>query len=200
MVALQNQFNKMSVSATVPETTPSANSTFTRALAAFNRQNQQPTYSRQQTTTQQPLMITEEMKTAVQQLINVLPHHPDTASGQMAYAAQLAQWNKKWGENTRVTQETGYPLKPGTAAIASSECFACGTHGHNGWNCPLPMDHVERLSRKESAWRAIVSRTLGTYNRAAATPISLIINNSYEEQRGWIEELVEQQGKADGST
>ncbi|KAG0696996.1 hypothetical protein DFH29DRAFT_782892, partial [Suillus ampliporus] len=55
---------------------------------------------------------------------------PDTTTGQTAYATQLAQWNMKWGENTRVTQETGYPLRPGTATIASSECFTCGTHGH----------------------------------------------------------------------
>ncbi|KAG1760236.1 hypothetical protein EDD22DRAFT_781433 [Suillus occidentalis] len=199
IAALQNQFNKMSISATAPSNIPSTNSAFTRVPMAFNRQSQQPTYSRQQVTAQQPFVITEEAKSAVRQLINVLPHHPDTATGQMAYTTQLAQWNAKWGENTRVTQDTGYPLKPGTAAIASSECFACGTHGHNGRNCPLPMDHAERLSRKESAWRAIVSRTLGAYNRAAATPISLVINNCYEEQGGWVEELVEQQGKVDGS-
>jgi hypothetical protein len=47
------------------------------------------------------------------------------------------------------------------------------------------------------AWRTIVSKTLGAYNRAAATPISLIINNGYEEPRGWIEEEIEQQGKVD---
>jgi hypothetical protein len=90
-------------------------------------------------------------------------------------------------------------LKPGTAAIASSECFVCRTHGHNGRNCPLPVNHAERLTRKEAAWRAIASRTLGAYNRAAATPISLVINNGYEEPRGWIEEEIEQQGKVDGS-
>jgi hypothetical protein len=29
----------------------------------------------------------------------------------------------------RVTHEMGYPLNPGTAVIASSECFACGCTG-----------------------------------------------------------------------
>ncbi|KAG1830077.1 hypothetical protein DFJ58DRAFT_671694, partial [Suillus subalutaceus] len=114
--------------------------------------------------------------------------------------AQLAQWNAKWGEGARVTQEMGYPLKPGTAAIASSECFACGTHGHNGRNCPLPSDHTERLTRRESAWRAITSKVLGAYNRATATPISLVMNSKYEETQAWIEEIPEQQGKVDGST
>ncbi|KAG0699449.1 hypothetical protein DFH29DRAFT_788411, partial [Suillus ampliporus] len=55
---------------------------------------------------------------------------PDTTAGRTAFATQLAQWNTKWGEHTHVTHETGYPLKPGTAAIGSSECFGCGTHGH----------------------------------------------------------------------
>jgi hypothetical protein len=41
----------------------------------------------------------EEMKTAVQQLINMFPHHPDTGVGQIAYTAQLAQCNAKWGES-----------------------------------------------------------------------------------------------------
>ncbi|KIK33851.1 hypothetical protein CY34DRAFT_98916 [Suillus luteus UH-Slu-Lm8-n1] len=71
----------------------------------------------------------------------------------------------------------GYPLNPGTAAIALSECFNCGTHGHNSRNCVLPADHTERLSRKEAAWRAIVSKALRPFNRATATPISLITNH-----------------------
>ncbi|KAG2355743.1 hypothetical protein BDR07DRAFT_1425244 [Suillus spraguei] len=138
------------------------------------QQNLQPPYSRQPATPQQPRVVTDEMKTAVRQLILMMPHHPDDAMGHAAYAAQLTQWNTKWGESTRVTQETGYPLKPGTAAVASSECFACGTHGHNVHNCPLPLDHAERLTRKESAWREIVSEVLGVYNRATATPILLV--------------------------
>jgi hypothetical protein len=52
---------------------------------------------------------------------------------------------------------------------------------------------------KESAWRAIVSRALGAYNRAAAIPISLVTSNNYETQGAWIKEIMEQQGKVDGS-
>jgi len=199
ITALQNQLNKMSLSSTMTPPTPAANSTYSRAPVIHGNQSQQPMYSRQATTAQQPLVITEDTKTAIRQLIQALPQQPDNAAGQAAYAAQLAQWNAKWGENTRVTHETGYPLKPGTAAIASSECFACGTHGHNGRNCPMPADHAERLSRKEAAWRAIVSKVLGAYNRATATPISLVMNSEYEEAQAWIEEITEQQGKADGS-
>jgi hypothetical protein len=202
IAALQSQFNRMSINPTTPPTLPTANNTYNRVPAATNRQNAQPMYNRQPATTQQPLVVTEEMKTMVRQLVQTMPQHPDSAAGKAAYRAQLAQWNTRWGENARVTQETGYPLKPGTAAIASSECFACGTHGHNGWDCPLPPNHEERLTRKEAAWRAIVSKTLGAYNRATATPISLVMSNGYEETQleAWIEEIPEQQGKADGST
>jgi hypothetical protein len=45
----------------------------------------------------------------------------------------------------------------------------------------------------------IVSKVLGVYNRATATPISLVMNSEYEEMQAWIEEITEQQGKADGS-
>jgi len=144
-------------------------------------------------------MIMEEMKTMVRQLVQAMPQQQDNVVGQAAYVVQLAQWNAKWGESAQVTQETGYPLKLGTAMIALSECFACGTHGHNGQNCPLPSDHMERLTHKESAWRAIVSKALCAYNRAAAIPISLVMSNNYETQGAWIEEIMEQQGKVDGS-
>ncbi|KAG1819819.1 uncharacterized protein BJ212DRAFT_1229853, partial [Suillus subaureus] len=55
---------------------------------------------------------------------------PDTPAGNTAHTMQIAQWNMKWGENMRITHETGYLLKPGMATICSGECFACGTHGH----------------------------------------------------------------------
>jgi hypothetical protein len=100
MATLQSQLNKMTLNAPAPSATLSTSNTFTRVPMALNQQNQQPTYSHQQATAQQPFIITEEMKAAVRQLINTLPHHPDTGAGQAAYAAQLAQWNAKWGEST----------------------------------------------------------------------------------------------------
>jgi hypothetical protein len=143
----------------------------------------QPTYSRQPTTAttpQQPIIITDELKANVRLLITSFPHHPDTPGGHAAHAAQIAQWNAKWGESTRVTHETGYPLKPGMATICSGECFLCGTHGHNSRSCMLPQGDVARLERKEAAWRAVSSRVLGAFNRFTATPISLVY--AYEDE------------------
>jgi hypothetical protein len=200
--ALQKQLNQMSINTTNSTTTPQSNSGYARAPASQNRQNAQSTYSRQPsntTTTQQPVVITDELKTSVKRLIAAFPHHPDTPAGNAAHTTQIAQWNTRWGESTRVTHETDYPLKPGTAAICSGECFACGTHGHNSHSCILPPGDAARLERKESAWRAVSSRVLGSFNRFSATPISLVINDGYETMSAWIEEVPEQQGKADGS-
>ncbi|KAG1734563.1 hypothetical protein EDD22DRAFT_787862, partial [Suillus occidentalis] len=202
MDALQNQFSRMSVNTPNSPTAPSTTSAYTRIPGTQANQNTQSTYSRQPATAaaSQPFVATEELKTSVRQLVASMPHHPDTPAGNAAYGSQLAQWNAKWGEATRVTHETGYPLKPGTAAIGSSECFACGTHGHNGRNCQLPLDHAERLTRKEAAWRAIVSRVLGAFNRNRATPISLVVNYVPQQPTAWLEELIEQnEGKVEGS-
>jgi hypothetical protein len=96
ITSLQNQFSKMSLSS--PTTTPTTNA-YNRTPVTHNNQAMQPTYSRQPTITQQPLTITEETIAAIQQLVQASPHHPDNAAGQAAYAAQLAQWNTRWGEN-----------------------------------------------------------------------------------------------------
>ncbi|KAG2050052.1 hypothetical protein BDR06DRAFT_892644 [Suillus hirtellus] len=184
--ALQNQLSRMSINSQTLSNIPQTNST--------------PNFSHQPTTAPQPFTITDEVKNSIRQLITSLPHYPDNPAGHAAYNTQISQWNAKWGEGTRVSHETGYPLKPGTAAIASSECFACGTHGHNGRNCTLPVNHVERLSRKEAVWRAIVSKVLGTFNRATAMPISLVLNQFTQPASAWIEEVVEfSEGKEEGS-
>ncbi|KAJ8580333.1 hypothetical protein M405DRAFT_890492 [Rhizopogon salebrosus TDB-379] len=125
--SLQNQFARMSIRPT-PPVAPTA-STYTR-MPTQQIQRAPQSFSRQPAP-QEPLLITAEMRTAVEMLIANLKHHPNTVVGNAAYATQVTQWNTKWGVAARVTAETGYPLKPGTAAIGSGECFACGTHGHS---------------------------------------------------------------------
>ncbi|KAG0704416.1 hypothetical protein DFH29DRAFT_802033 [Suillus ampliporus] len=137
IAALQSQLSRMSLSSPTPPSAPLINNTFTHVPMMQTHQN----------TPQQPPAITKELKTIIRQLVNIYPQHPDNPSGHVAYTSQVAQWNAKWGENTRVTHETGYPLKPGTAIIASNECFGCGTHRRNSCNCPLLLDHKERLTR-----------------------------------------------------
>ncbi|KAG0704812.1 hypothetical protein DFH29DRAFT_801177 [Suillus ampliporus] len=192
---LQNQLSRISVNTLNPPIAPSGGNRYTRTPAT---QNPQPTYSHQPTTTtapQQPMTVTDEMKANIRLLITSFPHHPDTTAGRTAYAAQITQWNVKWGENSQVTHETGYLLKPGMAMICSGECFSCGTHGHNSHNCVLPPGDTARLERKEAAWRAASSRVLGAFNRFTATPISLVYAYG-NEQFG---EGEQSEGKGDGS-
>ncbi|KAI6013435.1 hypothetical protein PISMIDRAFT_105424, partial [Pisolithus microcarpus 441] len=53
------------------------------------------------------------------------------------YSAQLTAWTAKHGEMTPIMEHTPYPLRPGTAAICSGECFRCSSHGHGSRNCPF---------------------------------------------------------------
>lgn len=200
--ALQNQFSRINIGMSNSPIMQSTTNAYARVPMVQTCQNAQSTYTHQpnSTTTSQPLVIKEELKASVRQLVASILQHPDTPAGNAPYTSQVAQWNARWGEATRVTHETGYPLRPGTAAIGSSKCFVCRMHGHNGHNCQLPIDHAERLTRKEAAWRAIVSRVLGVFNRNIATPISLVINHIPQYSSAWIEELPEHmEGKVEGS-
>ncbi|KAG2033052.1 hypothetical protein BDR03DRAFT_802058, partial [Suillus americanus] len=113
LTALQNQNNTVMCMPTIQAT-----------------QHLQPMFSRQLASAPQLLVITEDLKNTTRQLISSFVHHPDTPMGHAAYMSQITQWNAKWGEYMKVIPETGYPLKPGTTAIASSKCFNCRTHGH----------------------------------------------------------------------
>ena len=116
---------------------------------------------------------TEEQKEAVQKVIMQYPHHRAMEEGQKEYRAQLAAWTTKHGE-ARITDQTPYPLKPGTAAICLGECFCCGAHGHGSRNCPIMEGDPLRLSHRETAWRALCNRTLGPYNRDITINVRLL--------------------------
>ena len=68
----------------------------------------------------------------------------------------------------RISERVPYPLRPGTAEICSGECFRCGTHGHGSKFCPALEGNPARLSRNETAWRALCNRVLGPLNKNTA--------------------------------
>ena len=105
---------------------------------------------------------TAEQKAELRNLINSLPHHPDTQAGRQAHQAQQAEWIRVYGFGTRVTEKTPYPLRPGMAPVNSGECFTCGYSGHlgvrTGETCQA-LGH-RPLHPNEQQWRVICARIL----------------------------------------
>jgi len=157
-----------------------------------------------QTAPRQP--PTPQQTTALHARLNNLIHHPDTDAGRAAYRAQLAKWETKHGQNARVTEETPYPLRPGTATVCSGECWICGTNGHRRDQCPITIGSPMCISAKEGAWRRICNTILGAFNKVTAIPVQLVALEQYDYEPGtaWVEELGshegEGQGKGEGSS
>jgi hypothetical protein len=53
---------------------------------------------------------TPQQVAALRARLNTLLHHPDTEAGRMAYRTQIAEWDAQHGRETRITEETLYPL------------------------------------------------------------------------------------------
>jgi hypothetical protein len=99
-----------------------------------------------------------------------------------------------------VTDTTPVPLRPGTAAICSSECFKCGTHGHRATQCVLADNHPARLSKEEARWCVLCGGILGPINRGMTTEVHLVFDGQGSMQLEWgAEERDEDQGKEEGS-
>jgi hypothetical protein len=81
-----------------------------------------------------------------------LPIHPNTPAGRALYNAQIIQWNTEHA-GQQASEIRPYPLSPGTAPVASGECWKCGMIGHMGPGCenPTPLPGVE------SRWRSIAT-------------------------------------------
>ena len=77
--------------------------------------------------------------TDAQRLVDVrskaLPIQPDTATGRVAYEAQVAMWHSMHGSMTGPTKLRPYPLTPGSAPVASGECWTCGQPYHRPVAC-----------------------------------------------------------------
>ncbi|KAF7974760.1 hypothetical protein HWV62_11353 [Athelia sp. TMB] len=88
-----------------------------------------------------------------QQAVTKTKAYPPSAEGQRQYQEALALWERTF-PGRRPGFNTGlYPLKPGTAALASGECFRCGCTGHMRNNC----QSTSEISQAEASWRARVN-------------------------------------------
>jgi hypothetical protein len=153
-----------------------ANSMSTRCQMCYVTTNQNTT---QRPRGQPP---TQKEQDAMRTCINELVHQPDMSSGQAAYIEQVRQWEMPWGSGTRCSEQTPYPLMPGTAQICSGECFRCGLHRHIGPECQVLVD--DQLLKNESIWRGLYTCTLGTFNRATAPQVNIVFEDAYAPTRG----------------
>jgi hypothetical protein len=141
---------------------------------------------------------TQAQRDALRERISSLPHHPNTAAGNTAYMAQMEAWKTQYGQDTRVTESTPFPLKPGTSNVCSGECYACGQidTGHSGNTCP-----DRSIPEKERMWRAICGSMLGTVNRRA-TQVNIVRNEGDEGEIPWFNrvgtEAYGEQGNGEG--
>ncbi|KAF5371365.1 hypothetical protein D9615_009689 [Tricholomella constricta] len=141
---------------------------------------------------------TEADRMALRARIALMVHHPDTEAGRVAHQAQQHAWIEKYGANTRVTELTPYPLRPGTLPTNSNECFGCGQAGHIAPRCPLPADR--KLNIREADWRAICRSILRV---VFAAPVRYVVIDDYGgvaavEPSAYIEEIDESQGNGEG--
>jgi hypothetical protein len=119
---------------------------------------------------------TEEQKAKIKERIAAWPIQPNSQPGNEVYADQLRQWRRMYGDNMRASEDTGFPLSPGTAPPCSGECYNCGQVGHDWRNCPA----TESVNARERAWRSICGNVLGhagTRRFAAPTQINAVIDN-----------------------
>lgn len=95
--------------------------------------------------------------------VSALPQRANTEVGRRLYEADVAVWHRTFGEGTAPALERPYPLKPGTTAVGSGECFSCGLvtdPPHVGSTCTTK----ETLRPHETRWRQLVA---GMLRRAA---------------------------------
>ncbi|TFK58084.1 hypothetical protein BDN72DRAFT_907098 [Pluteus cervinus] len=114
----------------------------------------------QQPARPRPTMTPTERE-ELRQVANRLPHHTDNDQGKALYRQQVAAWEREYGTDaSQVTIRRPFPLKPGTAPIASGECFNCGKTGHRGDTCLTlrPENAAQRIPEKEAKWRSICNR------------------------------------------
>jgi hypothetical protein len=120
--------------------------------------------------------VTPELQAKIRAALAAMPHHPDTVEGRQAHKEQQLEWARKHGATAWVTEDTPYPLRPGTAPACSGECFRCGKVSHRGAECAVPRE--SQLMRSEQAWRSVCARVLGG-SQGTAVSVQWVATSDY---------------------
>jgi hypothetical protein len=113
----------------------------------------------------------------------------------------MTQWMTGRKPGDMIMDTTLMPLKPGAAAICTSKCFKCSTHGHRAAQCVLADNYPACLSREEAHWCMICRSILGLINKGMCMDIHLIFNGQGGMWQEWgMEEQDLEEGKAEGSS
>ncbi|KAI6011807.1 hypothetical protein PISMIDRAFT_29855 [Pisolithus microcarpus 441] len=127
----------------------------------------------------------EEFVEAVRKILEkvvAVPHHTNTEAGRWLYEADVQAWHQAYGEETMLSLERPYPLKPGTVRVGSGECFNCGLVTdplHIGSTCTAK----ETLWPHETRWRQLVASMLRRVSqvRVNVTPVQYIWPMTHQE-------------------
>ncbi|KAJ4464327.1 hypothetical protein C8J55DRAFT_566943 [Lentinula edodes] len=102
--------------------------------------------------------LNEARKEVLRRGIAAKVQQPNTPEGFAAWKAELLEWASRHGVDGALSELTIVPLKPGTEAVCSGECFRCGGTRH-GFEVPCPKPGA--IPPVESDWRAYCQRELG---------------------------------------
>jgi hypothetical protein len=140
---------------------------------------------------------TEEQKAKVRECIAAWLIQPNSQQGFEAYTEQIRQWRCLYGDNARASEDTGFPLTPGTAPPCSGECYKCRLVGHDRRNCVT----AEPLNVHERAWRSICGNVLGHAGTRRLTAQVNVVGNATDDIATWLgttPRLYSTQGNGEG--
>jgi hypothetical protein len=136
-------------------------------------------------------------------LSKALPLQPNNPEGLINYNNQITAWHATHGQSGKGPTETRpYPLTPGTAPVASGECWKCGGRAHHPAACssaPVPT--------LETKWRSIAQTIRKKAETAATAAVNVnlvsvesdIVDTYDTDELAHLHHLINQ-GKAGGSS
>ncbi|KAF8219272.1 hypothetical protein L208DRAFT_1418474, partial [Tricholoma matsutake] len=126
-----------------------------------------------------------------------LPIHPNTPAGRAAYNAQIAQWDNDY-PGQLVSELRPYPLSPGTAPVASGECWKCSMIRHMSPNCDSP----NQVPAFKGCWRSIAATIKHSCPPTTTRNVNYVATNLWvtkeEYDQQVIMDFLAEQGKGPG--